>query len=78
MNRGAGLFLQFQVAGNEVGMEVREDDVPDRHPVLGGKREVLIDVTLRVDNRRRLRLLVANEIRRVRKAIQVELVEDHR
>ena len=64
--------------GDEVGVEVREEDVRDPQAVLGGEREVLIDVALRIDDRRRVRLLVADQIRRVREAIQIELLEDHR
>jgi hypothetical protein len=45
--------------------------------MLRGERQVLFDVALRVDDGRRARLLVADEIRRVREAIQVELFEDH-
>ena len=53
------------------------NDVRDRQAVLGGERQVLLDVALRIDDRRGVRLLVADEIRRVRQAIQVELVQDH-
>jgi hypothetical protein len=38
------------VAGNEVGMEVGQEDVLDSQTMLGGKREVLFHVTLRVDD----------------------------
>jgi hypothetical protein len=37
----------------------------------------VIDVTLRVDNDCRVRALVAHQIRRVRKATKVELLQDH-
>jgi hypothetical protein len=72
-----GAIAQFEVAGNEVGMEVREKDVLDSQTMLGGEREVLIHVTLRVDNSGRVRLLVADEIRGVREAIQIKLLQDH-
>ena len=58
----ADAIAQLEVAGNEVGMEVREEDVLDLETMLGGEREVLIDVTLRIDDRGRVRLLVADEI----------------
>jgi len=66
------------VAGNEVRVEVRQEDVPDAQTVLGGKRQVLIHVTLRIDDGSGVCLLVADQIRRVREAIQIELLQDHR
>ena len=58
------------MAGDEVGVEVRQEDVRDAQAVLRGEREVLIDVALRIDDGRECRLLVADEIRRVRQAIR--------
>jgi hypothetical protein len=52
--------------------------VPDLEAVLGGTCKVLIDVALRIDNGSRARGLVADEIRRVRETIQVELFQYHR
>ena len=66
------------MAGDEVGVEVRQEDVRDLQIVLGGEREVLIDVALGIDDRRDVRLLVADEVRRVRQAIEIELFENHR
>jgi hypothetical protein len=68
---------QFEVAGHEVGMKVREEHVLDLQTMLGGEREVLIHVTLRIDNSCRARLLVANQIRGVSEAIQVKLLQNH-
>ena len=42
------------------------------------ERQVLVDVALRIDDGRRPRLLVADQVRRVREAIQIELFQDHR
>ena len=78
IDRRAGAIAQFEVAGNEVGMEVREEDVLDSQTVLGGEREVLIHVTLRVDDGGRVRLLVADQVRGVREAIQIKLLQNHR
>ena len=77
VNRRATLLLQLEMARDEVRVEVREDDVADRQAVFSGERHVLIDVTLRIDDGSCRRLLVANQIRRMSEAIQVELVEDH-
>ena len=48
-----------------------------RSPCSAGKRQVPVDVALRIDDRRGPRLLVADQIRRVRQAVEVELLEDH-
>ena len=48
-----------------------------RRPLLRSERQVLIDVTLRIDDGRRAGRLVGDEIRRVGQAVQVELPEDH-
>jgi hypothetical protein len=45
-----GAIAKLDVAGNEVGMEVRQEDVLDSQTMLGGEREVLFHVTLRVDD----------------------------
>jgi hypothetical protein len=42
-----------------------------------GKREVLIDVALRIDDGSRPGLFVADQVRRMREAIQIKLFEDH-
>ena len=62
--------VPFVYYGEEIGMEVRENHVPDSQLMALGEVEVLLDVALRVDNRRRVRVLVADEIRRVRKATE--------
>ena len=74
----ADAIAELEVAGNEVGMKVREEDVLDFETMLSGEREVLIHVTLRVDDSGRVGLLVADQIRGVREAIQVKLLENHR
>src|SRR5580765_7353068 len=62
---------------DEVGMEVREDDMGDAQAMLLGERQVLLNVALRIDHRGDAGGLVADQIRRVREAIQIKLVEDH-
>ena len=46
-------IAQLEVAGDEVRVEVGEEDVRDREAMLVGEREVLPDVALRVDDRGR-------------------------
>ena len=55
---GGALLL----AGDEVGMKVREEDVLDRETMLGSEREVLINIALRVNDRGGVRPLVADEV----------------
>ena len=53
-------------------------NVRDLQFVRGGEGEILIDITLRIDDRRGVRRLVADEIGGVRQAIQIKLLQDHR
>ncbi len=78
MDRGAHAVAKLQVSGEEIGMQVRQEHVGDSQVVRLGEGQVLVDVALRIDDRGGVRLLVADEIGRVRQAIQVELLQDHR
>jgi hypothetical protein len=64
------------MAGNEIGVEMGEEDVADLERVLGGEGDVLVRVALRVNNGCRARRLVSDEVRGVRQARQIELLED--
>ena len=77
VNARAGSIAQLEVARDEVGVEVREKHVTNRQSLLGRRGQVLLDIALRIDDRRGVRLLVADEIRRVRQTVQVELAQDH-
>ena len=61
---GATAITQLEVPGDEVGVEMGEEDVRDREAVVGRERDVLPDVPLRVHDRRRARRFVADQIRR--------------
>src|SRR4029077_8049776 len=50
MDGGAAAVAQLQVAGDEVGVEVGEEDVSDLQPEFFGVRQVLLNVALRVDD----------------------------
>ena len=50
----AGAIAQFQMAGQEVGVQVGEEHVRDVQVLLARERQVLLDVALRVDDYRRL------------------------
>jgi hypothetical protein len=65
------------MSGNKVGVKMSEKHVSDLQGVLRGKRQVLADVALRIDDNSRARLFVANNIRSVRETWQIELLKDH-
>jgi hypothetical protein len=50
------------MAGDEIGVKVRQEDVADLQIVFAGERQVLVHVALRIDDRRRPGLFVADEI----------------
>ena len=62
VNDGAGAIPQLEVTGDEIGVKMREDHVSDLEPMFLGKRDVLIHVPPGVHDRRRVRLLVADQI----------------
>jgi hypothetical protein len=62
---------------DEIGMKVRQQHVRNPQVVFARERQILIDVALRVDDGSNLRAFVADEIRRVRQAVQVELMQNH-
>ncbi len=59
---GASPVAQFQMAGNEVGVKVREEHVRDAQAVLLGIGNILVDVALGVDDGSGMRPFVADEI----------------
>jgi hypothetical protein len=63
--------------GDKIRMKVRQDHVLDLERVLGGKRNVLVGVSLRVNDGRCPPGLVPNQVGSVRQARQIELFEDH-
>ena len=50
VDRRAGAIAQLEVPGQKVGVQVGENDVADRQPVLLRERQVLLDVALRIDD----------------------------
>jgi len=49
----------------------------DAQAVIRSERQVLIDVALRIDDRGQGTPLIANKVRCVRQAVQIELSQDH-
>ena len=66
------------MAGDEIGVEMCEEDVLDREAVFGGEGDVLVDVALRIDDGGGGGLFVADQVRRVGQTRQIKLFEDHR
>ena len=73
----AGRLRQFQVPGQEVGVEVGLDDQFDGEAELLGVGEVLGHVALRVDDDGPPGRLVTDQVRRMRQTVQVVLNELH-
>ena len=76
-NRRADAVSQLEMARDEIGMEVREEDVRDAKMVIRSERQVLIDVALRIDDGGQAARLVGNDVRGVSQAVQIELSQDH-
>jgi hypothetical protein len=68
---------QFEVTGDEVGVEVGVDHPLDLQPMRTGVGDVLEHVTAGVHDHGAAARLVADQVRRVGQAVQVVLREDH-
>ena len=66
---------QLLVAGNEVGVQMRLNDVLDDETVGSGFFDVLLDVALRIDNGRFP--IRSDKVGGVREATQIKLSEMH-
>lgn len=71
MDRRARSIAQLEMAGQKICVKVGQEHLRDAKPVLCGKCQVLIDVTLRIDDGGQPAGRVAHEIGRVRQTIQV-------
>src|SRR5208282_5015857 len=65
------------MSSHKIGMKMRQYDVFDLQAVFEGKIDVAIDVALRIDDGCGARFLVADDVRSMGKAIEIELLEDH-
>ena len=66
------------MAGDEVGVEMSEEDVPNPEGEFFGVRQVVLDVALGVDDDAGRGGFVADQIGSVSKAAEVILLEEHR
>jgi hypothetical protein len=65
------------MTGDEIGMKVGQEDVGNMEVVIRREGQILIDVTLRIDDSRVAALLVRDDVGCVRQTVQVKLLEDH-
>jgi len=63
--------------GDKISVEMRQEDVLNLEGMFGGKRDVLVRITLRVHDGRRAGLLVSDNVGSVCQTRQIELLEDH-
>ena len=77
MDGRAATVAQFQMAGDEVGMEVGQEDVADLEAEFLGVGQVLLDVALRIDDDGGRAGLVSEQIGGVGQAAQVVLFQNH-
>ena len=77
VDRRALALAKLEVAGHEVGVEVRQEHVLDPAAQPPGVLEVLLDVALRIDHGRVAARLVGDQVGGVREAAEVVLLEDH-
>jgi hypothetical protein len=74
---GADPVAKLEVSGKEIGMEMRQENVPDAAANRLGVGHVLVDVALRVDDRGDACILIGDEVRRVGEAAELVLLQDH-
>src|SRR5262245_40735404 len=77
MNSRARAIAQLQMPGDEIGMKVRQEDMPNLEVHQSGIVQILLDVALRIDDDRGPAWFIAKQVRRVCEATEVVLFEDH-
>jgi hypothetical protein len=65
------------MTGDEIGMKVGQEDVANAEVVIRRERQILIDVTLRIDHGGGAAVLVRYDVGGMRQTVQVKLLEDH-
>ena len=66
IDRYAYAIAQLQVACDEIGVEMGQENMADPEGVFGSEGKVLVDVPLRIDDRRRPGPLASNDVRSMR------------
>jgi hypothetical protein len=75
-DHGADAIAQLEVPGDEIGVEMGQEHVADTTAEPGGVLEVTLDVALRIDDHRCAAVLVGDQVRRMRQAAEVVLLQD--
>jgi hypothetical protein len=78
MNGCVASVAQLEVSGEEVGVEVGEEDVANFEVELLGIDEVLMDIALGIDDDGGAALLISKEVGSVSEATEIVLFQDHR
>src|SRR4051794_31880579 len=68
---GAATISQFEMAGYEIGVEMRKEDVSDLEADIPGVGQVILDIALRINDRRGCTGLVSEQVRSVCKAPKI-------
>ena len=76
MDARAATLAQFQMAGDEVGVEMSQENVPDQEAEFLGVGQVLLNVSLRVDDDGGRTGLVPEQIGGMSQAAQVVPVSE--
>ena len=71
MDDCSATVAQFEMARNEIGVEVRQEDVAYVQTELFSIVKVLLNIALRIDKNGRCRRLISEEIRRVGETTQI-------
>jgi len=74
---GARAPRELEVSRHEIGVEMRQDHVPDRQAATLGVLDVHVHVAPRIDDGRVSGRLVADQVGSVRETGQIVLFEDH-
>ena len=69
VNGGARPLAQLQVAGDEIGVGVRQKHMANLKPLLPGVLDITIHVTLGINHGRHPCVLIGDEVRRMRQAV---------
>jgi hypothetical protein len=77
MDGRAATVTQFEVTGNEIGVEMAEKDMANLQSEFCGVDKVLLDVALRVDNDGGRTSFVPEQIGCVGQATQIILFQNH-
>lgn len=74
---GTEAIAEFEMTGDEISVEMGEEDMFDLKAVFFSEGEVAIDVALGIDDGGDACGIVGDEVRGVSEAVEIELVEDH-